>query len=588
MKLSARRNKAKNTPASAPAYATAKRKPTAKAQKAKSPSPVRAPIRIATPPPPPPVPQFTITWEIFWKNKIIHSSSQTSGKFKFQQWTESIIRIVEDKASKQGFLMKLIKSQATITSNKEASIASCGGIDDWEVIQDIVAVWASEKRPRITVKIEYSYSPDNTTESDDDNDNSDVVSIDSDNDDNPTPSVATSKKRKNTSIKAARIDKIRRTTTIKQQEKLAEIHESNEPLSIAHKIGKRWTCDGNACANRTRFCYLDPQEEKVPKTHLPILAEDINKWASNIEKCSSGVSIDQPSLAFRDLLWTRYKAKEQSKRKLTANPANPADPANTANPAPAVPAVPATPQVPSQNFTYNITNNGDKDKTPPMPGPGMNPFYHQQPPPTPTPPPPNPLPPQYYPNPYYYPQQMPLQMLQQPPPYYWPQYQGYNYPPQSPAVQPVQPAQPPIAQPHQQPASNTSAMPLPSSPVECSFDPEGDLEAYFRWQITKYPTQELILLEAQNKLADEYFTITDIRMFKEQDWIKRQIPIGLGARLQRDVKSFVRTRERSASSSRPSSSKSQAQEASKAQSQEAQNALNLDLLASIASMAANS
>lgn len=64
------------------------------------------------------------------------------------------------------------------------------------------------------------------------------------------------------------------------------------------------------------------------------------------------------------------------------------------------------------------------------------------------------------------------------------------------------------------------------------------LAAYINWQIGRHPTQQGPLQIALTRLTDQLFELQDIRQFKEQDWIRWGIPIGLGMRLSREVKVF--------------------------------------------------
>ena len=75
---------------------------------------------------------------------------------------------------------------------------------------------------------------------------------------------------------------------------------------------------------------------------------------------------------------------------------------------------------------------------------------------------------------------------------------------------------PPCQPTNQSPPITNPSKPPPSSPIQHSHDPQEELEAYFSWQIYTYPSQEAVLRNACIKLLDEYFTITDIRGFKDE------------------------------------------------------------------------
>ena len=90
--------------------------------------------------------------------------------------------------------------------------------------------------------------------------------------------------------------------------------------------------------------------------------------------------------------------------------------------------------------------------------------------------------------------------------------------------------------------------------------------------------------DARTKLLDGYFAITDIRSFKDKDWDELHIPKGLGARLQREAKAFIRIRDLARSRSSSTESQKQARTAS---NQDTGNTTNLDVLADAARLSAS-
>ena len=101
---------------------------------------------------------------------------------------------------------------------------------------------------------------------------------------------------------------------------------------------------------------------------------------------------------------------------------------------------------------------------------------------------------------------------------------------------------------HQSRPDYTSPLPVPhlaqaptSSPVIEPQDPEQELKDFIKWQIERYPLQELQLKDAKEKLSAELYSIADVHNFKGKSaWEELEIPLGLGNRLQREAKTYIR------------------------------------------------
>lgn len=81
-----------------------------------------------------------------------------------------------------------------------------------------------------------------------------------------------------------------------------------------------------------------------------------------------------------------------------------------------------------------------------------------------------------------------------------------------------------------------------------------ELTQYFQWQIERFPGQKEALGRALAALTNHMYGITEVRTFKRQQWMDMEIPVGLGARLSREVKDWAYSRKGNDLLNRPQSS----------------------------------
>ena len=493
--------------------------------------------------PPVVLPAYIINWIILLDDKSIGKGVAISNSFKYHSLNAMAIKKAQE------------KSNCNVTQHPSLLTISCAGnlpdqethIEDeteWKNFTEVVEIWLKEKRKNITVSIQLFFeclSLEAVKE---------VVDVESNEIDSKkkrrrrgstfsdssstTPSTSSStdappKKKSKTKAtsklialkSASKVKKSKSSATSRQKIRAMKAKKLRHGLALM----KRWLCDYTGCSNRNHHCYQPFGEDGK---HYKLYNDHISSWYASISTGDATVDSPPPELKSRLYLMKNRKEETGKKRGLNLNADNVdavqplATPIQLSN----IHAAP-TNSTPFATFLpYNFTSNF-QPYLPPYQQQYPWPFYH------PTMPPYQ----QQYPWPFYHPTMPPYQQS----PMHLPYQQVYQLP--QPSLSPSPPPSPPPPPPPQSTNKPTSETPTfdrlpPSSPVRIDGDADDLVQEFIDWQISKNPQREDILMEVKNKLHNEMFELEDIHSANDEVWFQLQIPIGLGRRLRRDVKSF--------------------------------------------------
>ena len=303
-------------------------------------SPIQNPPK-STPLPQKQRPPYTISWEIYWKGKLILPGTRLSDKFDFDDFTSDAIKEVTRKTSSKGFNVVLQEGTAIISysGNQRNVTALCKEPDDWQEAHKVTKQWQDKKRKGICVKIIQKYDAkiiESSSSSLDDSDKSSprtkkgkdlrknkykfssgASSSDDSNETDDSNNLANSssdepkrkkrKKQRKTKPSKKRRKSSRKSATERQEDIYRDLKEiEGKQGKHGHILMKRWGCDSSSCANRGHFCW---QPDDGINTHLKLFDYHVKAWNKALASGKEDVSVERPPMKVKMELYEIDKKK---------------------------------------------------------------------------------------------------------------------------------------------------------------------------------------------------------------------------------------------------------------------------------------